>query len=419
MAKPPNPFRPGNIVHPGMFAGRAAEISEIERVLRQTKAGNAEHFLIHGERGIGKSSLLLLMDYVAKGELPTLDDHTFFKFITVSLSLDAKMSAEDLIRRICIEIKHAVDAQEQLRVYAERTWDFIKRFEVMGVRYAVDDRGHHDSNLLPDLCNALERIATDTARDYDGLLLTLDEADRPSADAHLGSTLKTITEHLSRKGHNRVAIGLAGLDLAIDRLRESHASAPRILHSIALKPLTSVDCEEAVARGIKKANDDAASGALPRVDIDSEALARISQLSEGYPAFVQQFASSAFDANDDGMIDEKDVEDGARAPKGAFYQLGVKYFEHLYWDQIASDHYRAVLHAMSQNGTSWVSKKSIREATRIKESILTNALKALVTRNILVTRAGKRGEYRLPSESFAVWIREFTSEMPAANGKSG
>jgi hypothetical protein len=54
-----NPFRPNSIVTTGMFCGRFDEMKAAEQSLFQTKHENPKHFLISGERGIGKSSLLL------------------------------------------------------------------------------------------------------------------------------------------------------------------------------------------------------------------------------------------------------------------------------------------------------------------------------------------------------------------------
>jgi hypothetical protein len=67
-----NPFRPDKMMPPGMFCGRVEELRVIDHCLLQTKGGNPQHFLIDGERGIGKSSLFLIAQYVAKGDIPTL-----------------------------------------------------------------------------------------------------------------------------------------------------------------------------------------------------------------------------------------------------------------------------------------------------------------------------------------------------------
>ncbi len=67
-----NPFRPGSIVTPGMFSGRYNELVAMERALFQTKNGNPLNFLIHGERGIGKSSVLSIYKWSHAGILMDL-----------------------------------------------------------------------------------------------------------------------------------------------------------------------------------------------------------------------------------------------------------------------------------------------------------------------------------------------------------
>ena len=53
------------MVGPGMFVGRGDEIRTVEKCLYQAKNGNPQHFLIQGERGIGKSSLFLYVKATA------------------------------------------------------------------------------------------------------------------------------------------------------------------------------------------------------------------------------------------------------------------------------------------------------------------------------------------------------------------
>jgi hypothetical protein len=79
-----NPFRPGSIVTPGMFCGRYEEFVGTEKALFQTKHGNPQHFLIHGERGIGKSSLLYSLDLVARNAVASFEDEKF-NFLTLAV----------------------------------------------------------------------------------------------------------------------------------------------------------------------------------------------------------------------------------------------------------------------------------------------------------------------------------------------
>lgn len=96
---------------------------------------------------------------------------------------------------------------------------------------------------------------------------------------------------------------------------------------------------------------------------------------------------------------------GALRENGAIDQLGVKYFQGLYFEQIGSDDYRKVLEAMATHLDQWVGRAVILKETGIKETTLNNALRALKDRNIIFASDRKKGDYRLPTRSFAVWLR--------------
>jgi hypothetical protein len=164
------------------------------------------------------------------------------------------------------------------------------------------------------------------------------------------------------------------------------------------------------------------------VKIDAEAELSLSYITEGYPHFIQQFAYCAFEFDTDNLIDADDVLKGAYdKDAGALRQLGLKYFEKQYFDQIGSDEYRQVLCVMAKQLDNWVTKAEIRkETSQIKGSTLDNALTALKARGIIVPKAGAKGIYKLPSRSFAVWIRAYTqtqelltaSNIPGQEGRA-
>ena len=83
-----NPFRPNSPVAPGMFVGRIDELQALEQSLVQTRAGQPKHFMLTGERGIGKTSLLNYLRWVAQGEIDGLDGEKF-KFLVLDLATGA------------------------------------------------------------------------------------------------------------------------------------------------------------------------------------------------------------------------------------------------------------------------------------------------------------------------------------------
>lgn len=405
-----NPFKPNTMVHPNMFAGRGAELFALERMLIQTKLGNAQHFLISGERGIGKSSLLLVIRMMACGKL-SCSDQTL-QFASVNVELEPANSYPDIIKVLGNELHKEMATHFVGKEAAKKTWEFLTRWQAAGVKYtATETRSLEPHELLGDLtesiAKSLEQGLASSA--FEAILITIDEADKPGAKGELGQICKLLTERLTKIGCDKVLIGLAGLPKLNGQLRASHESSPRIFQHLSLKPLEISERRDVISRGIETGN----SQNEVSTSITTEAADIISTLSEGYPHFIQQFAYCAFEADTDNQIDASDVYRGAQQENGAFHQLGEKYFHELYWEQVGSDEYRTVLNAMADGPGEYMSKQQIRTATQLRESTIKNALSALRKRNIIVDRPGLKGYYRLPTRSFAVWIKAVQSARNA------
>lgn len=398
-----------------MFAGRYDELVALEKTLFQTKHGNPTHFLIDGERGIGKSSLLLNLRWVSTGDVAALEQQERFNFITISISLDSSHTYADIVRALAAELRRQISEREQLKEFAKSAWDFLKKLEVAGVRYRDEKRADpKDTELVEELACAISESLKKLGSDIDGILILIDEADKPSASANLGALCKLLTERLKLRGCDRLCIGLAGLTDLRDKLRSSHESSLRLFKIFALEPLSADDCAVAIRRGFDIAKEKNGF----EVTINADAEANLAYITQGYPHFIQQFAYCAFESDTDNNIDLDDVIRGAYGETGALRQLGLKYFEKQYFDQISSNEYRQVLRIIAKQFGGWVTKTQIRkEAPGIKAYTLDNALSALKTRGIIVPKKGTKGTYRLPSRSFAVWLGAYTQteELIASN----
>jgi hypothetical protein len=206
---------------------------------------------------------------------------------------------------------------------------------------------------------------------------------------------------LSRRNCEKICLGLSGLPDLIPKLKESHESAPRIFRVLTLEPLEGSEREIVIERGLT----DAETKNGFRVNITSDARRLIANLSEGYPHFLQEFAHCAFEHDSDNSIDVNDVWSGTFAENGALDQLGKKYFSDLYIDQIGSEDYRKVPTAMAEGLDAWINRRDITIKAGVKQTTVDNALHALKDRKIIVQNPRVRGEYKLPTKSFAVWIK--------------
>jgi len=395
-----NPFKPGSIIHPGMFAGRNKELRLLETALFQTKNGNPTHFLIHGERGIGKSSLLMFLNYIASGDIP-VEKNITYNFLTVSIELEPKDNYPEIIRKVARDLQRQLDKNQKLKKKLKNIWDFITNWEVLGVKYNRETIP--PTAMLEELSDKFSEIAKSIVGDNDGIFLFIDEADKAPSEAELGEFAKAFTERLTKRGAHNVGLGIVGISSVIKKMRKSHESSIRIFTPVQLSPLEQDERNQVITLGL----DEAEMKNGFRTLIDDEALNLISLLSEGYPHFIQQYSFSTFDHDTDNHINYIDVADALTKKNGALDQLGMKFFENMYTEEICSDDYRTVLQVIAAHSPNYVSRKTIIEESELKRHTVDNALTALKKRGSVVRRSGQKGQYKLPSHSFATWIQAF------------
>ena len=399
-----NPFKPGSIVHPGMFAGRLDEIQGISKLLFQTKNGNSSSFLITGERGIGKSSLLLFIDQIAKGKL-TVEKGTIFNFLVVSISLEPNDTYKDVIYKLAREFNRELTQDEVIKTALKNVWDFITNWEVMGVKYnkIKDELG--PEVMLEELGEKIISVLTNIKNTKDGIYFFIDEADKPIKNPNIGSICKYLTERVQKKGINNFGIGIIGLPIVLDKIKENHESAVRIITPFTLRLLTNEECGAVIKLGLDEAKRKNGS----EVTITPEARSLIATFSEGYPHFIQQYSYSSFDIDKDNTIDDKDVVSGLTGENGALHQLGEKYFDQMYYKEISSKNYRKILITMALHESEYISKQQIIKGTGLPEKMITNALNAFCRKGIIIRKKGTKGLYKISSRSFKAWIIAFNS----------
>jgi len=152
-----------------------------------------------------------------------------------------------------------------------------------------------------------------------------------------------------------------------------------------------------------------------KTSIDELALKYIAMFSEGYPHFLQQYAYSAFEADTDNNITNDDVFKGLLDENGALHQLGIRYFDSMYFKEIYSEDYRKILQVMASHDDAFISKRDIVSKTGLKDYTIQNAVSAFLKKGILTIKPGTRGMYMLSSNSFKAWILTFTNAATVRN----
>ena len=133
MTKKYNPFKPNSPVFTGMFSGRTHELERLDYLLFQTQMSNPTHILINGERGIGKTSLLIVANHFAKGTLQWEEEK--YNFITIQVSIRPETTLIDFAKKLNTQIKRALSQSEQGLTFLKKTWEFLTNFESNFIRY--------------------------------------------------------------------------------------------------------------------------------------------------------------------------------------------------------------------------------------------------------------------------------------------
>jgi hypothetical protein len=405
-----NPFAPNSPVAPGMFVGRLPQVDALEKALLQTRAGRPKGFMLTGERGIGKTSLLQYFKWVAQGHIPISLTGEKVKFLVVELDLDSSSTDVGLIRRVELGLKREFSKTDPALSFLKKSWEFLQRLEACGVKLRESEPATDPETLYDEfaysLASTTSRIsepdaASDFGAKYDGVILLIDEADNAPKSLRLGAFLKLLSERVQRAGCNRLMIGLAGMPTLREVLREGHPSSLRIFDELPLDTLTQNEVSQVIDRALDVANQDNEE----QTTINEEGRATLIHFSEGYPHFIQEFGYSAFAADTDMVIDQMDVINGGFDPMGAMDKIGDRYYRGDFYKKIQTPSYRQVLRIMAESGNKWVSKGDIKESFPGNTTTLNNAIKALVDRKIILPKEGARGIYRLQHRGFALWIK--------------
>lgn len=274
-----NPYRPGAGTKPLVIAGRDEEIEKSKALFKSVKFGAPQRSLmLYGLRGVGKTVLLNEMERVSEEE----------GYISEHL----EMSENDDFRRVIAKVVRKcllkVDRIENLKDKAIRALGILKAFSLAipdGPELKIDveaavgsgDSGDLDSDLV-DLFVALGEAAKDEGK-Y--ICFFIDEVQYLSESAFAG--LISSSHRISQKNLPVVFV-CAGLPQVAALSGDAKSYAERLFDFIPIGPLINGADKEAVVGPVKQFN----------VDYEPEALKAILNETKGYPYFLQEFGSYAW-----------------------------------------------------------------------------------------------------------------------------
>lgn len=256
----PDPFR---------FVGRKEEVA---RIINELPV-HGKLFAISGERSLGKSSFLRLIEHLFDGNTEIEKfygvDHNFvldesFRIIRIDASVGPK-NIVSLAKHLCMQLTGDVSEKEQTSQKLAFKLFGISDFEITKTKtLTTDDYIQIISELIVSLHN----------RQKKRLVLLIDELDQYSNPDELASLIR----NLSSLG---ALVCIAGSTQAINQLISGHISLLRDTVQLKLEPFSEIDFREIFFLANLMAKD--------IVQFDSRSVDIMWEHSSGLPYFAQLF----------------------------------------------------------------------------------------------------------------------------------
>lgn len=333
MERDVNPYTPGAGVRPPELLGRDRELARWSSTLRRVARGYAPRpIAMYGLRGVGKTVLLSAMADEAEQsgwwtiQLEAASGKPMRQSIGESLYRPlASATRPSAGIRMLRALKTAMSFKMSYDLQGN-AWNF-------GVDLSESRGGGADSGLLESDLEKLVQDCSEAAREEDnsGLAIIVDEAQDLDFDE-----LVALCAVAHRAGQRKwpFVLAVGGLPSLPRVLAEAKSYAERLFEFFRIEQLSEQDTRAALV----------SPASLEGVGWEESALDFVTSETQGYPFFIQQFGSSAWDSSTGATIDRHAAEVGGVAARA---ELDRGFFQSR-WER-ATKTEREYLRAMAED----------------------------------------------------------------------
>jgi Cdc6-like AAA superfamily ATPase len=318
-------FRPGKeLDDPTLFAGRPVQVVQLAHALHVD--GSCP--IIYGERGLGKSSLALQLERIARGDTVLLDAQAEANTDQLPSDADAEANTDQLLPDIDfvdIELlRHAADwvlseDEAYLTFYVActsatpDTETLLRRIANALMNPDVDRLSQDQEGLVERRTSmrlSLKMFSTETSRTYKPT------SEPPSEDLNIEDTVLRLARQLTEKYRRRVLIiidefdvvrdssGLAafikvasssdlkfvlvGIADSVSGLLFDHRSLERTIVPVEVPKMSFEELQQIIQRAVKRLRSNGI-----HMDFESRARKGLAELADGSPWYVHLLGQSA------------------------------------------------------------------------------------------------------------------------------
>jgi hypothetical protein len=383
-----SPFSPGRPVQPEYFVARKREIQRLERAIRQTVSGRNENTFIAGQRGVGKSSLAGFIRFIAEKEYGLVGTHCHLGGIT---SLEYMMG--EIFQRL---LQDCTDKSlfEKLK---EGFSNYIKGVTLFGVEIEFTKDKEKLQTLVSNFLPILRKIYEDVKDSgKKGLLIILDDLNGLADAPQFSPFLKSFIDELATSRKTLpIFLVLVGSEERRVELIKHQPSVARIFDVIDLPIMSNSESEDFFKKMFGKQG----------VNITSEALSLMVQLSGGLPMLMHEVGDAVFWHDTDNKITENDARAGIME---AAEIVGRRYINQQVTGVLRNRTYSSILKTIARKlpvGTTFTRGEILNKLQEKERKNLDNFLQKTKGFGIIV-EGEMRAEYKFvnPLYHLFVWL---------------
>jgi hypothetical protein len=333
-----NPYSPGAGLRPFELAGRERELARFEVLrARARQRRNDQSIVFYGLRGVGKTVLLNELAEAARND----------GWIVAKVEADASGSRSPFRNQVAQSLNVALRRVQGRSAKGSRMKAALRTFKSFSLEAAPDgtlsvgielepNAGRADTGFLQADLTDLALDLGDAAIELDcGVALFIDEMQDLKAE-ELAAVCQACHE-AGQQNKPFFVVG-AGLPNLPGILAEARSYAERLFHYATIGPLPLAEAAVALTRPAEHEH----------VEWTEQAIALVVEAATGYPYFLQEYGSAAWDVASSSPIDLDDAFEGIRVGKA---RLDEGFFRSR-WER-ATPSEREYLSAMAADGDAW------------------------------------------------------------------
>jgi len=319
----PNPFTPKSGWGPKIFAGRKDEFEFLDKKLEEARNGRSDHFLVLGEWGIGKTSVLKEFKRIAQEK----------GFISSLITVREFRKTEDLTDAV----EHLVETiPSKLPLDLKKLKKFASQIDSLGIQVLGTgfqlSRATERTDPQTFLLRCLHVLWEDLKDETDVLLVLLDDVQNFDRVSEIFTLIKNVLsdEEIVKTGY---LFAISCTPEGWSKFMQLHHPIGRYFTPrLTLKRLSGEECYQVIDRTLEE------TGVVFEENIKD----KVYEYTEGHPYELQVLCSNLYDTGIKGRVT---LDQWSPALNETLLNLGEMVWDVMY--NGASEQERKVLYAVA------------------------------------------------------------------------